>query len=237
MPSVKEKKRTAPSNVPGARAADPKGQELNGAAARAKFQNIWLDRKSRRTSPGELIAEMAMLRLGCAAGDSCICWGCGTGREMMVFHRHGIKTTGIDIAENAIDPAVRNHVEGPHSTLSFMRADICSWAECSRVRADFSFCADVLQYIPAEQIENALGIIAGATAEAVYIQVCHNSDDDHYLTVQPVTWWIDMIEQFMTIEKIIQNPDPRGLQVHRTGFIVNPYDEDENAPEVEAHDY
>lgn len=169
-----------------------------------------------------------MLRLGCAAGDTCICWGCGTGREMMAFHRHGIKTTGIDIAENSLDAAVRNHVEGPHSTLSFMRADIASWSECSRVRADFSFCADVLQYLPREQIENALGIIAGATAEAAYIQVCHKADDANYLTEQPVTWWMDMLEQFLTIEKIIKNPDPRGQQVSRTGFIVNPYDDDDD---------
>lgn len=233
MPSAKEKKRTAPSSEPAARVAAHKAQELNGAVARAKFQNLWLDRRSRRTSPGELVAEMAMLRLGCAAGDTCICWGCGTGRELMAFHRHGIKTTGIDIAENCLDTAVRNHVEGPHSTLSFMRADIASWSECSRVRAEFSFCADVLQYLPREQVENALGIIAGATAEAAYIQVCHKADDPNYLTEQPVTWWIDMLEQFVTIEKIINNPDPRGQQVSRTGFIVNPYDdEDDGKTEV-----
>lgn len=176
---------------------------------------------------------MALLRLGAAAGDSVICWGCGTGRELMTWHNHGIKTTGIDIAENALDTAVRNHVEGKHSTLQFLRADICAWSECSRLRAEFSFCADVLQYIPREYIDDALGIIAGATAEAAYIQVCHKEDDKLYATVLNVSEWIDVLSGFFTIEKIIKNPDPRGQQVHRTGFIVNPYDDDIDAPTVE----
>ena len=175
-----------------------------------------------------------MLRLGAAAGDSVICWGCGTGREMMMWHNHGIKTTGIDIAENSLDTAVRNHVEGPHSTLQFMRADLCEWAECSRLRAEFACCADVLHYIERDRLDDALGIIAGATAEAAYLQVSHKPDanDKLYITELNVSEWIDIIAQFFTIEKVIKNPDPRGLQVHRTGFIVNPYD-DEIEPEVD----
>ena len=224
---MKQKKQIEQSSEPDAPEKVAKVQKLNAAAARAKFQNLWLDRRSRRTSPGELVAEMAMLRLGAAAGDTVICWGCGTGREMMTWHSHGIKTTGVDIAENCLDQGVRNHVESKGSTISFLRADMCAWNECSRLRADFSFCADVLQYLPPEFIDDALGIVAGSTAEAAYIQVCHQADDAHYLTELNVSDWIDVISQFFTIEKIINNPDPRGLQVHRTGFIVNPYDEEE----------
>lgn len=216
--------------------APEKGSEPASAAAqsdalqkaeRAKYQTIWRLQDYRRVSPGELVAEWAMLRMRMQGHDTMIDWGCGTGRASRKFFDHGMPTLMIDIADNCLDPVITQIVNQEDSALYFMEACVWDIDALKEVGADFGFCCDLLEHLPPEHVATVLKNIADCTNAYAYLQPCHKPDTmgawvpglELHLTVRDRAWWTTQIKNFFNIIETFNDPDPRG-QGGRTGYIV-----------------
>ncbi len=160
-------------------------------------------------------------------GDTVLDWGCGTGRAARKFHDHGMPTLMIDIADNCLDPIIKQIVNQEGAELHFINA--CIWEEepFAEVGGDFSFACDVLEHIPEQHVHDVLRNIADCTAAYAYMQPHHRRDKwgtqghdlELHLTVRPREWWTQQIERHFKIIEIHHEPDPRG-QGGRTGYIA-----------------
>lgn len=234
--SQTQRKRPLSQPVKADAPAPEKGSEPAKAAAqsdalqnaeRAKYQTIWRLQDYRRVSPGELVAEWAMIRMGMQGGDSLIDWGCGTGRASRKFFDHGMPTLMIDIADNCLDPVITQIVNQEDTDFYFMEA--CAWDidALKEVGADFGFCCDLLEHLPPEHVATVLKNIADCTNAYAYLQPCHKPDTmgawvpglELHLTVRDRQWWTTQIKNFFNIIETFNDPDPRGMG-GRTGYIV-----------------
>lgn len=229
-PSPTQRKQPRSQPVKPDAQAPEKASEQSDAlqdAERAKYQRIWRLEDYRFVSPGELVAEWAMLRMGMQPGDTMIDWGCGTGRASRKFFDHGMPTLMIDIADNCLDPIINRIICQEDNEFYFMEA--CAWDIdlFKEVGADFGFCCDMLEHLPPEHVAAVLQNIADCTNAYAYLQPCHRADPmgawvpglELHLTVRDREWWSAQIENFFNIVETFNDPDPRG-QGGRTGFIV-----------------
>lgn len=230
QPSPTQRKQSRSEPVKPDAPAPEKGSEQGDAlqdAERAKYQTIWRLDDYRRVSPGELVAEWAMIRMGMQGHDTMIDWGCGTGRASRKFFDHGMPTLMIDIADNCLDPVIKQIVNQEDTDFYFMQA--CAWdiAAFEEVGADFGFCCDMLEHLPPEHVAAVLQNIADCTNAFAYLQPCHRPDPmgawlpglELHLTVHDREWWSAAIGSFFNIIETFNDPDPRGAG-GRTGFIV-----------------
>lgn len=124
-----------------------------------KYERMWSFPEYREKSPGAeaalVFAEIAKPNRGASVLD----FGCGTGRASLVMAEMGLSPILVDFASNCRDPFAMH--------LPFIQHDL---TEPLRLRAEYGFCSDVMEHIPAESMEATLATIF-ASAPRVFFQV------------------------------------------------------------------
>jgi len=158
-----------------------------------KYSTIWGFDSYRERSPGLRFVEQAMEMLQPAPNSSIIDLGCGTGRVANYFKMKGLNTTALDLVDNAC-----NEFDGPFIKAPLWRLDdIGSY--------DFGFCADVMEHLPTELVDDALYQIS-KHCNRVYFQIAnfHDHEGDKigeslHLTVKPFSWWALLIKSYFKV--------------------------------------
>ena len=126
---------------------------------------------------------------------SVIDWGCGHGAKTVLLEHYGYSVVGCnDIAHNALDDEMKTR-------FPFFEAQPLHLA--SPQKATFSFCVDVLEHLPEEEIIPSLANIRKHTNNAAFFSIdCAESEwDGHILheTIRPPEYWFDlMLKHFGT---------------------------------------
>lgn len=169
-------------------------------AEKAKYERMWGFGSYRKNAPGEKLVADAINRLGIDEPTTVIDFGCGTGRAARAFKKRGHIVTGIDIAENCLDPGV-----------NILLVNQCLW-EPIGIKAEIGYCTDVMEHIPPEHVDAVLANIAACT-ERSYFQIATRKDamgrlikDTLHLTVKPADWWEQKLsEHFERVEAYPSN--------------------------------
>lgn len=161
--------------------------EITIESERAKYLRVWEWNNYRRQADGDAVVDMAFEMMGCKRGETLIDWGCGTGMPAQKLAAKGLKVTGFDIAENCLNAGINIPlVVG------------CLWEPPAALEADYGFCTDVLEHLPEDRIQTALGEIKARSRKAAFIQVDTVLDISGprmdpplrlHLTVKPCSWW------------------------------------------------
>ena len=184
----------------------PHGISLTEAAAeREKYRRVWADPTYRLQSPGVRdLLDPFVLRTDLKRGQSLIDFGAGTGRASMMFFDLGMRVEMVDITKAAMDDLVIGEVERNRG-LNFHEAPMWALPE-SLEPADWVFCADVLEHIPPQRLEECMDAMASLTILGGAIQVACFEDYRGgvalHLSINPMDWWTEQINKRWHIKKI-----------------------------------
>lgn len=164
---------------------------------REKYERMWEFPAYRGHSPGARAVASFLEIAKPAPGARVADCGCGTGRAGAKLAQAGIDAVLIDFADNCRDPVA--HIQD----LPFVRADL---AASIPVRADYVFCADVMEHIPPEQVDAVLANL-GACAPRLFLQISTRDDccgtligETLHLSVHPHAWWREKLAALWRIE-------------------------------------
>ena len=167
---------------------------------RNKYERMWSFPAYRGWSPGFDAAPIAYRTMQCKEGETLLDMGCGTGRAGTYFADRGLDVTLVDFVTTAVEV----------NYLPFVNA--CLWSLSHELRADYTFCADVMEHIPPDYVERTLDCIEHATGKKCFFQIATGRDscgeligEALHLTVEPDAYWrrllvarFDMIEEAST---------------------------------------
>lgn len=165
-------------------------------------------------------ARQAIDELQIPQTASIIDFGCGSGAASGFFSDEGYKITAIDIASNCL----LKDLEGKFPFLVG-----CLWdLPKSLKKADYGFCADVMEHIPPEYVEKVLAEIARVTRKGVFFQICFRIDhwgdkigERLHLTVQPPAWWEAKLREYWPyVEPKYINPEGGGIFVCSNALLT-----------------
>lgn len=172
------------------------------AVERAKYEALWAGKGYRSgRSPGAAVAHGVLKALRPSPGDTIVDYGAGPGKACAIFLDAGLKPTAVDIAENSLEPELRD-------SIRFVRANL--W-DLPSLRSDWCYCTDVLEHLPEDKVDEAVAGIAARTLRGGYIQVATVYDTngptlagEHlHLTVKPSGWWAELVgRHFRTVRPL-----------------------------------
>ncbi|KAF1706283.1 class I SAM-dependent methyltransferase [Pseudoxanthomonas sacheonensis] len=156
----------------------------NTESERAKYQAVWTDPRYRIISPGLRHLKDALEWMQPEAGASVTDWGSGSGQATDAMVAQGYAVRMVDIAANAY--------EGPNGPV----IEACLWELPAELGAtDYGFCADVMEHLPPDKVEEVFAQIAARTTKACYFQIalfhdsCFTDNGPLHLSVFPPEWW------------------------------------------------
>jgi SAM-dependent methyltransferase len=108
-------------------------------------------------------------------------FGCGAGAASAALQEKGFAVTGVD------------HVDARRHAIDFVQA--CLW-DLPPLKADYGFCADVMEHIPFEKVESVIAGIKAACPK-VFFNIHTKKDgfgpkllgEPLHLTVREPDWW------------------------------------------------
>lgn len=134
--------------------------------------------------------------------------GCGTGRLFAIWNNIGIDAWGFDIAENCLDPEIRERW-GHKAIIG------CLWRMDIGRKFEFGICTDVLEHIPPTKVTATLEHIAGTCTEVLF-KIAHEpnalGNEKLHLTLQDATWWVAVMESVGGSAQLLG-------KVTRSGFL------------------
>lgn len=121
--------------------------------------------------------------------ESAVDIGCGTGRLFEQWCDEGIDGYGVDLVAS-IDPAHR---------FPDRLTTACLWDMQLPRRFDLGVCADVMEHIPPERVDDVLERIADC-CDAAVLQIANypssfGDEGPLHLTLQPAEWWLAAIRR------------------------------------------
>lgn len=153
----------------------------------AKYETVWADERYRVANQG---LQLWQLHRGIfpAAPSCALDIGCGNGRMFGQWNREGIEGHGVDFAANALDP---DHPNRRNFTLQ------CLWTMRFDREFDLGVCADVMEHIPPDKVDDVLRAISASCRTAVF-QIANYPScfGDLHLTLQPSDWWLAKLDEF-----------------------------------------
>lgn len=155
---------------------------------RAKYQSVWTLDQYRKVSPGLRHLGDALAWMQPEPGASITDWGSGSGQASDAMVAQGFAVRMVDIAANAY--------RGPHGPV----VEACLWELPADLGpTDYGFCADVMEHLPPERVDEVFDQIAARTRVACYFQIAlfHDRTFRHagplHLSVFPQPWWEERI--------------------------------------------
>jgi hypothetical protein len=165
---------------------------------KAKYEQIWAHDQYRSVSPGEHSALLFKKIVNPEKGQTCIDFGCGTGRggsALAVFCK--LNVTLMDFAGNCLDQDTRELIEEFPDKLKFVEHDL---TKPSDLRAMYGYCTDVMEHIPPHEVDQVLDTIL-SSAKKVFFQISCEDDQLGVLIGQPLhlsvhnhEWWRKKLE-------------------------------------------
>lgn len=166
--------------------------EPENLTERDKYRLLWQFDSYRVVSPGELMAD-AFLEIMQPDG-LVIDFGCGTGRAALKIHEAGLPVLLIDFADNCRDQEALG--------LPFIEADL---ARPCPARGRVGLCADVMEHIPADQVERVVANMMEACPR-MFFQIDTEQDvcgaligHELHVTIWPHARWREMLSRFGAI--------------------------------------
>ena len=160
-----------------------------------KYRTVWGNDRYRDVSPGLRHLASAVEWMQPEAGASFTDWGCGTGRASEELSARGFDARLVDIAPNAY-----------RGNLPFVEACLCQLPD-DLAPTDYGFCADVMEHMPPEHVDDVFAGIAARTVKKCYFQIALFHDTHFtqngplHLSVHPAEWWQGKIaDHFRTAE-------------------------------------
>lgn len=176
---------------------------------RDKYRMLWHTDTYRECAPAEGLVALVKQLL---KPDSLLLdFGCGTGRASVELHKQGVNVLLIDFADNCRDEEAMS--------LPFLEWDLCHPLPPS---AKYGMCCDVMEHIQPDKVATVLENIMAAAGK-VFFSISTVPDncgalihEDLHLTVRPHMWWVEMLQQFGSIEWQQENPIDSLFVVQRT---------------------
>ncbi len=158
----------------------------------AKYERVWKLPEYRRKSHSlELWEDYRGMFPPFDQIKTAIDIGCGLGVLFGLWNESGIAATAIDIAHNAIDPAIKEKWGHRFYVGSLWDGNI--WGECGYVDGfDTGVCADVMEHLPPAMVPETLKHIGANVNHIVFgIAECRSTylREELHLTIQPSRWW------------------------------------------------
>lgn len=155
---------------------------------RDKYRLMWATDSYREFSPGERSIDKF---LEVAKPEGLIAdFGCGTGRASLALKKAGHDVVLIDFADNCRDNEAL--------PLPFIEWDL---SQPMPVRAPYGICCDVMEHIPAGNIDAVISNIM-ASAKTVFFQISTRLDSwgalidsQLHLSVHPAEWWKETFQR------------------------------------------
>lgn len=161
---------------------------------RLKYWKAFSWKPYRKNCPGERLATYFRGHIKWNYGDTVIDLGCGTGRAGAALAAKQFNVTLFDLL-NAVDPDIN---------LPFIEGNI--WDLSALPVFDWIYCADVLEHVPPEQVDNTLTGMARITRKGGLLSISHiidecgkQIDEQLHLTIKPPSWWREKIEKLWTV--------------------------------------
>ena len=166
------------------------------------YTRLWDTEAYRRVSPGENCVHEFLMQARPVVGSTILDLGCGTGRAGLLLALPppagaNMTVTFVDFTDNCLDPEIKQALSTQPHALKFVQADL---TEKLPVVASYGFCADVLEHIPTEQVNNVLNNCLMA-CQHVFFQISTVQDvfggvvgHPLHLTVKPYEWWLEQFK-------------------------------------------
>lgn len=185
-----------------------------------KYQKCWALDEYRNISPGEQIVDLFLNALDTSEtaykDTKLIDFGCGTGRAALRLDEF-FDVTPMDFASNCMDENVAEHFGD-----RFVEHDI---TKKTALRAEWGYCTDVMEHLPPEDIDPAIGTVLEA-CDNVLFQIATikdhfgghpDIDEPLHLSVHDYDWWLRKFnEHGCVIHRSIEAP-------HHVIFMVSGY--------------
>jgi protein-tyrosine phosphatase len=169
-----------------------------------KYGKLWEIPQYRETSPGESVVQLFLSLAKAKPMTDVIDFGCGTGRAALLMaalppQLYGsLRVTMIDFVRNSLDPEIQQALETQKHMLRFVKHDL---EQPLTMAAPLGFCADVMEHIPPDRVDQVLDNILHA-AEHVFFAISTVPDnmgeligETLHLTVQPFSWWLEKFQK------------------------------------------
>jgi SAM-dependent methyltransferase len=152
------------------------------------YKKLYERKDYRVYSPGERLVPEFLKVAKPYPNEKLIDFGCGTGRAAKKLSKH-LNVTAVDFADNAIETDVEFKVHDLREPFVLEKP------------YDYGYCCDVMEHIATEDVPKVLANILSA-ARKVFFQI--STVPDHFgqevgetlhLTVKPMSWWLQQIEQ------------------------------------------
>lgn len=177
---------------------------------RRKYERVWSEIPDYRVnSPGEQMLMPWLKIVKPKPHATIIDFGCGCGRAPMVMGLMGFRVTMVDIADNCLDPDVRELVD--RGQMTFHSFDFSAplpgkeFRDWGNLAADHGYCCDVMEHIPPERVDDTIANILACVSDAFFLVNFHEDHfgadigDTLHLTVRPFSWWRDKFREHGTL--------------------------------------
>lgn len=160
---------------------------------RTKYERVWQEDAYRQVCHSKVLWDE---HRDCFPDTfhSALDIGCGLGLMIAEWNAQGINTHGIDIAENCLFADVEESYRHKFRVYEIWNLKWEEWPDrWWDKRFDVGVCADVMEHIPIEFVDESLRRIAKYCRHVVFkIDHATNSfiGETLHLTIEPVEWWI-----------------------------------------------
>lgn len=166
---------------------------------RAKYEKVWAHPGYGETSPGFALlpAFMSMMQPYLKPGMWLCDYGTGTGQAALWLHWWGLEVVLFDLTDRGLATNTRFRL-----TNRFVQGSLWNPADLAGAEFDLGLCADVMEHIPTEKVDEVLHNVMGRT-DMVWFNISLKPDlmgeqigEELHLTVKPFRWWLEKLRQY-----------------------------------------
>lgn len=160
-------------------------------AERIKYERVWQEDAYRQVCHSETLWTEHRKCFPDEFGTA-LDIGCGLGNMVTRWNDAGVDAYGVDIAGNCLSESVAESYADKVFVCPiwlFVRQPI-------EGKFDVGVCADVMEHIPNDKVDESLRHIA-ACCEHVVFKIDHVANsfigETLHLTIEPVQWWLEQM--------------------------------------------